>query len=185
MVSLAADVAVTSVRPFLRRPLPAAWPPSPACCVPSLLSPPCRVCETTVAVPEAAQAVVAAAMAAFSERTPLLVVTATGLDAQRLADDLACLIAPEDDGGDGTVAGAVAGPVASVAGLGDAPVPARQPGDRDNGAPPRCAPRTDRGPGPVAARTAQGDRRPGAPPSSSGSGPEGDGTDRHPTRAAG
>ena len=67
--------------------------------------------DTTVAVPEAAQAVVTAALAAFSERTPLLVVTATGLDAQRLADDLACLIAPED-GGVGAVAGAVAGPVA-------------------------------------------------------------------------
>ena len=50
--------------------------------------------DATVAVPEAAQAVVAAALAAFSERAPLLVVTATGLDAERLGDDLACLIAP-------------------------------------------------------------------------------------------
>ena len=39
--------------------------------------------DATVAVPEAAQAVVAAALAAFSERAPLLVVTATGLDAER------------------------------------------------------------------------------------------------------
>src|ERR1700685_4342166 len=47
--------------------------------------------DGTVAVPEAAQAVVAAALAAFTERTPLLVVTATGLDAQRVGGDLACL----------------------------------------------------------------------------------------------
>src|ERR1700728_3988351 len=53
--------------------------------------------DATVAVPAAAQAVVAAALAAFTERTPLLVVTATGLDAERLGDDLACLIAPEGD----------------------------------------------------------------------------------------
>ena len=52
--------------------------------------------DGTVAVPEAAQAVVAAALAAFTERTPLLVVTATGLDAERLGDDLSCLIAPEE-----------------------------------------------------------------------------------------
>src|SRR5580704_13408606 len=51
--------------------------------------------DGTVAVPEAAQAVVAAALAAFTERSPLLVVTPTGLDAERLGDDLACLIAPE------------------------------------------------------------------------------------------
>ena len=37
--------------------------------------------DATVAVPEAAQAVVAAALAAFIERAPLLVVTPTGLDA--------------------------------------------------------------------------------------------------------
>src|SRR5271170_5899122 len=69
--------------------------------------------DGTVAVPEAAQAVVAAALAAFTERTPLLVVTATGLDADRLGDDLACLIAPDvDDSGEpgpGSVAGALAG----------------------------------------------------------------------------
>src|SRR5450755_1154444 len=54
--------------------------------------------DATVAVPEAAQAVVAAALAAFTQRTPLLVITATGLDAERLGDDLSCLIAPDDDG---------------------------------------------------------------------------------------
>ncbi len=68
--------------------------------------------DATVAVPEAAQAVVAAALAAFSERTPLVVVTATGLDAERLGDDLSCLIAAEDDDTPGEpVVGALAGPV--------------------------------------------------------------------------
>jgi transcription-repair coupling factor (superfamily II helicase) len=71
--------------------------------------------DATVAVPEAAQAVVAAALAAFTQRTPLLVITATGLDAQRLGDDLSCLIGSDDDGsvetGSGPVVGAVAGPV--------------------------------------------------------------------------
>src|SRR3984957_8463833 len=71
--------------------------------------------DGTVAVPEAAQSVVAAALAAFTERTPLLVVTATGLDAERLGDDLACLLAPEDDEtavpDAGPVVGALAGPV--------------------------------------------------------------------------
>ena len=72
--------------------------------------------DATVAVPEAAQAVAVAALAAFSERAPLLVVTATGLHAERLGDDLACLVAPTGDG-DGSeaaerVAGALRGPVA-------------------------------------------------------------------------
>src|SRR5277367_4022194 len=69
--------------------------------------------DGTVAVPEAAQAVVAAALAAFTERRPLLVVTATGLDAERLGDDLSCLIAPESEGpGElDPVVGALAGPV--------------------------------------------------------------------------
>jgi len=70
--------------------------------------------DATVAVPEAAQAVVAAALAAFTQRTPLLVITATGLDAERLGDDLSCLIDPDDgsgEGGAGPVVGALAGPV--------------------------------------------------------------------------
>src|ERR1700722_4756093 len=54
--------------------------------------------DATVAVPEAAQAVVAAALEAFTQRTPLLVITATGLDAERLGDDLSCLIGPDADG---------------------------------------------------------------------------------------
>src|ERR1700679_3745093 len=104
---------------------PGATPPSPApatagslAAVPRLLrsDPALAVllgaADATVAVPEAAQAVVAAALAAFTQRRPLLVVTATGLDAERLGDDLACLIAPED--GDATgdpVVGALAGAV--------------------------------------------------------------------------
>ncbi len=67
--------------------------------------------DATVAVPEAAQAVVAAALAVFSERAPLLVVTPTGLDAERLRDDLACLIGPEGDDAAGDVVGALSGAV--------------------------------------------------------------------------
>ena len=37
--------------------------------------------DATVAVPESAQAIAAAALATFTERTPLLVVTPTGLAA--------------------------------------------------------------------------------------------------------
>ena len=66
--------------------------------------------DATVAVPEAAQAVALAALATFTERGPLLVVTATGLDAERLGDDLTCLL--EGEGvGEGDV-GALPGPVA-------------------------------------------------------------------------
>ena len=72
--------------------------------------------DSTVAVPEAAQAVAVAALAAFSERAPLLVVTPTGLDAQRLADDLTCLVGPAGHdgapGGGAPVSGALEGPVA-------------------------------------------------------------------------
>src|ERR1700722_3364760 len=67
--------------------------------------------DGTVAVPEAAQSVVAAALAAFTARTPLLVVTATGLDAERLGDDLSCLIALEGDDTGDPVVGALSGPV--------------------------------------------------------------------------
>src|ERR1700733_3510792 len=77
--------------------------------------------DATVAVPEAAQAVVAAALAAFTQRTPLLVVTPTGLDAERLGDDLACLIAPEGDETEEPDAGPVVG---ALAGRGAGP-PAR------------------------------------------------------------
>jgi transcription-repair coupling factor (superfamily II helicase) len=67
--------------------------------------------DATVAVPEAAQAVVAAALAVFTERAPLLVVTATGLDAERLSDDLACLTTAREDDAHGEVVGAAQGPV--------------------------------------------------------------------------
>src|SRR5580700_5158989 len=65
--------------------------------------------DATVAVPEAAQAVVAAALAAFTQRTPLLVITATGLDAERLGDDLSCLIATDDDRAEDLESGGVVG----------------------------------------------------------------------------
>ena len=66
--------------------------------------------DATVAVPEAAQAVAVAALAAFTQRGPLLVVTATGLDAERLGDDLTCLL-EATSGGAGDL-GALAVPVA-------------------------------------------------------------------------
>src|SRR5271169_4969603 len=58
--------------------------------------------DATVAVPEAAQSVVAAALAAFTERTPLLVITATGLATE---DD------PAEDLEAGGVVGALSGAV--------------------------------------------------------------------------
>ena len=103
---------MTSTRPTL--------PPAPAggslAAVPRLLRADPAIAaligaaDSTVAVPEAAQAVVVAALAAFTERAPLLVVTATGQDAQRLGDDLACLLAPADAADRETV-GALSGPV--------------------------------------------------------------------------
>src|ERR1700722_10113776 len=65
--------------------------------------------DATVAVPEAAQAVATAALAALSDRGPIVVVTPTGLDADRLGEDIACLLEPEQEAG---LAGALSGPVA-------------------------------------------------------------------------
>jgi len=82
--------------------------------------------DATVAVPEAAQAVVVAALAAFTERAPLLVVTATGADAERLADDLTFLMPSAERAGDGADAGEgagdVGGGVAEVVGAVSGPV---------------------------------------------------------------
>ena len=103
--------------------------------------------DATVAVPEAAQAVVAAALAAFTERTPLLVITATGLDAERLGDDLSCLIATEATGPRnrcGRWSRRAGGSGHRAAGLGDPSVRAGEPRDRDDGSPPGGAPRADR-----------------------------------------
>ncbi len=67
--------------------------------------------DATVAVPESAQAVAAAALAAFTKRAPLLVVTPTGVGAERLADDLTYLLANDDapvpEGDVGALNGAV------------------------------------------------------------------------------
>lgn len=69
--------------------------------------------DVTVAVPEAAQSVVIAALTAFSERSPLLVVTATGLDAERLCDDLTYLVASDRyEAGSAAITGVLPGPVA-------------------------------------------------------------------------
>jgi transcription-repair coupling factor (superfamily II helicase) len=70
--------------------------------------------DATLAVAGPAQSVVLAALAAFTERTPLLVVTATGVEAERLADDLACWLPGTDHHGlpEGAFVGPVPGPVA-------------------------------------------------------------------------
>lgn len=49
--------------------------------------------NTTLVVPSAAQAIVLAALSHFSSRSPMLIVTPTGSDAQRLTDDLKCFLA--------------------------------------------------------------------------------------------
>jgi transcription-repair coupling factor (superfamily II helicase) len=68
--------------------------------------------DATLAVALPAQAVLVAVLAHFTERAPIVVVTATGVDADRVADDLACLLPPGGDGADATVVGAMGGPVA-------------------------------------------------------------------------
>jgi len=70
--------------------------------------------DSRMAVPEAAQAVVVAALANFTERSPIVVVTPTAVDAERLADDLTCLTGvPGDSNQDASdVAGALKGSVA-------------------------------------------------------------------------
>ena len=88
---------------------PAARRPRPGqCCI--------GAADGTVAVPEAAQAVVAAALAAFTRaHARCWWSPPTGLDAERLGDDLACLLAPEGTRREpdaGPVVGALAGPVA-------------------------------------------------------------------------
>ena len=67
--------------------------------------------DATLAVAAPAQSMLIAALAAFTERSPIVVVTATGVDAERLADDLSCLV-PHVGTGDEAVIGAVTGPVA-------------------------------------------------------------------------
>jgi transcription-repair coupling factor (superfamily II helicase) len=59
--------------------------------------------DATVAVAAAGQAPLIAALAAFTDRAPVLVVTATGIDAERMAEDLACLMAPEESETSGVV----------------------------------------------------------------------------------
>ena len=70
--------------------------------------------DAALAVAGPAQSIVVAALAHFTERSPLLVVTATGVDAERLADDLTCML--PDHSGEGVtkdvVIGGVSGPVA-------------------------------------------------------------------------
>jgi transcription-repair coupling factor (superfamily II helicase) len=68
--------------------------------------------DATLAVTGPAQPVLLAALANFTERAPLLVVTPTEVDAVRMADDLECFLSrPDGDGTPGTVIGAIGGPV--------------------------------------------------------------------------
>jgi transcription-repair coupling factor (superfamily II helicase) len=61
--------------------------------------------DGTLAVAGAAQPMLLAALAALTSADPLLVVTATGVEAERFAEDLACLLEPADDVGASDVAG--------------------------------------------------------------------------------
>jgi transcription-repair coupling factor (superfamily II helicase) len=65
--------------------------------------------NATLAVPAAAQSFVVAGLAQLSERTPLLVVTPTLVDAERTAEDLACFL------GESAAAAAVGEPAGPVA----------------------------------------------------------------------
>jgi transcription-repair coupling factor (superfamily II helicase) len=67
--------------------------------------------DATLAVSGPAQPFVVAGLARLTERRPLLVVTATVADADRLAGDLACFLPAERDGDATGVAGALPGPV--------------------------------------------------------------------------
>jgi transcription-repair coupling factor (superfamily II helicase) len=68
--------------------------------------------DVTLAVAVPAQPVLLAALAHFTERSPLLVVTATEVDAVRLADDLACFLPHHGaDNGAGATLGPIEGPV--------------------------------------------------------------------------
>jgi transcription-repair coupling factor (superfamily II helicase) len=66
--------------------------------------------DATVAASVAGQPALIAALASFTERAPILVVTATGVEAERLADDLTTLLEPDQD--ELATVGAVTGPVA-------------------------------------------------------------------------
>jgi len=68
--------------------------------------------DGTLAATEPALAVLIAALANFTTRAPLIVVTATGVDADRLADDLTCLVGRPDADEAGHQVGPVQGPVA-------------------------------------------------------------------------
>ncbi|HEY1827897.1 MAG TPA: transcription-repair coupling factor, partial [Acidimicrobiales bacterium] len=61
--------------------------------------------DGSVATAEIARAVLVAALAHFTTRTPLVVVTPTAVDADNLADDLRCLLDPPPETGGGPVAG--------------------------------------------------------------------------------
>jgi transcription-repair coupling factor (superfamily II helicase) len=67
--------------------------------------------DSTLAVTGPGRSAVIAALAHFTARRPLLVITSTGLEADQLADDLSCLMEADPDS-DRAVVGAVTGSVA-------------------------------------------------------------------------
>ena len=71
----------------------------------------------------------------FTERSPIVVVTATGVDADRVADDLACLLPRAEDGRRPSGGRGGRGTGRRAAGLGDAALRAGQPRGRDDGPP--------------------------------------------------
>ena len=92
--------------------------------------------DATLAVAAPAQPVLLAALAHFTERSPLLVVTATEVDAVRLADDLACFL-PHHGADDRPRRhrGPDRGAGRRVAGVGNVAVRAGEPRGRDHGPP--------------------------------------------------
>jgi transcription-repair coupling factor (superfamily II helicase) len=70
--------------------------------------------DGTIAASQPGQGVLLAALAKFTERAPILIVTATGVDADRMAEDLTCLLGGSgvDSGAGDFIIGAIKGPVA-------------------------------------------------------------------------
>jgi len=78
---------------------------------------------TTLAVPGPAQAYALAGLASLSGRGPLVVVTATAIDAERMAADLACFLAPAPGAsGDGASGDRASGDGAVTVGWSEGPV---------------------------------------------------------------
>jgi transcription-repair coupling factor (superfamily II helicase) len=90
-----------------------ASPPAPLAALGPRLATEPRLAElgegdgAALAVPAGAQAAVLAGLLGAQDRRPLLVMTPTGAEAERLAGDLALFVGPDDGGGAGPVEGPV------------------------------------------------------------------------------